>query len=410
MAMPGLPTEAQALCLGVGDVFRPRDIVRVGTIVRVHEALGPAVDWREAGDGTALAGAPSVARTVPGQLSPAPTATAAPSRVVTVKAPTERRTISRARDPGTCHLPRDATSGKLVRHSKKSAVDPQSARLRCWWPPVPNLRPLAGRIRRDRGPVGLSRGLDTMGHRVLRVTRIAVIGGLFALLSTGITPSVAKAQTSIYIVQGLPSRTVSVTIDGDEVVGGLAGGKVAGPFAVKSGTRSVTFTDGGQTLVTSKVRLPAGSNSEIVVHLPASPTGDPVVTRFDNNLQSVQHGKAAEAVAHVAAAGPMDIRVDGKVVFANVAVGEYLYKVVPAMTNSVDFVRTGKSKTLLGPVDVMVEPSMLTWVFAIGRPGKDLALVKHVIALSNKKGSHHPSRVDTGTGGQAAELAARSGR
>jgi hypothetical protein len=257
-----------------------------------------------------------------------------------------------------------------------------------------------------------------MGHRALRVTRIAVIGGLFALILTGVTPSVATAQTCIYIVQGLPSRTVSVSVDGDEVVGGLAGGKVAGPFPVKSGTRSVTFTDGGQTLVTTKVRLPAGSNSEIVIHLPASPTGDPVVTRFDNNLQSVQHGKAAEAVAHVAAAGPMDIRVDGKVVFANVAVGEYLYKVVPAMTNSVDFVPTGKSKTLLGPLDVMLEPAKLTWVFAIGQPGKDLALVQHVIALSDKKGSdkkgsdkkgsNNPSRVATGTGGQAAELAARS--
>ena len=254
-----------------------------------------------------------------------------------------------------------------------------------------------------------------MGHRALRITRIAVIGGLFALISTGITPSVAKAQTSIYVVQGLPSRTVSVTVDGNEVVGGLAGGKVAGPFVVKSGTRSVTFTDGGQTLVTSKVRLPAGSNSEIVVHLPASPTGDPVVTRFDNDLQSVQRGKGAEAVAHVAAAGPMDVRVDGKVVFANVATGEYLYKVVPAMTYSVDFVRTGKSKVLLGPLDVMVEPAMLTWVFAIGQPGKDLALIRHVIALSEKnlsekKGSKHPSRVETGTGGQAAELAARNGR
>jgi Domain of unknown function (DUF4397) len=249
-----------------------------------------------------------------------------------------------------------------------------------------------------------------MGHRALRVTRIVVIGGLFALMSTGVTPSVATAQTTIYIVQGLPSRTVTVSVDGDEVVAGLAGGKVAGPFPVKSGTRSVTFTDGGQTLVASKVRLPAGSNSEIVVHLPASPTGDPVVTRFDNNLQSVQHGKAALAVAHAAAAGPMDIRIDGKVVFGNVAVGEYLYKVMPAMTNSVDFVPTGKSKTLLGPTDVMLEPAMLTWVFAIGRPGKDLELVRHVIALTDKKGSKNPSRVDTGTGGQAAELAARSGR
>jgi hypothetical protein len=116
------------------------------------------------------------------------------------------------------------------------------------------------------------------------------------------------------------------------------------------------------------------------------------------------------AVAHVAAAGPMDIRVDGKVVFANVAVGEYLYKVVPAMTNSVDFVATGKSEILLGPLDVMLEPAKLTWVFAIGQPGKDLALVRHVIALSDKKGSNNPARVDTGTGGQAAELAARSGQ
>ena len=186
-----------------------------------------------------------------------------------------------------------------------------------------------------------------MGHRAMRVTRIAVIGGLFALLSTGVTPSVAKAQTWIYIVQGLPSRT-TVTVDGDEVVGGLAGGKVAGPFVVKSGTRSMTFREGGQTLVTSKVRLPAGSNSEIVVHLPASPTGDPVVTRFDNNLQSIQRGKGAETVAHVAAAGPMDIRVDKKVVFANVAVGEYLYKVVPAMTYSVDFVRPVSRRFCLG--------------------------------------------------------------
>jgi hypothetical protein len=243
-----------------------------------------------------------------------------------------------------------------------------------------------------------------MGHRALRVTRIAVIGGLFALMSTGITPSVATAQTCIYIVQGLPSRTVSVTVDGDEVVGGLAGGKVAGPFAVKSGTRSVTFTDGGQTLVTSKVRLPAGSNSEIVVHLPASPTGDPMITRFDNNLKPVQKGKAAEAFGHVAAAGPIDVRVDKKVVMANIANGEYLYEVIPAGTYKVDVVPTEMTKPLLGPLDLRLKPAKLTWVFAIGEPGKDLAIVRHVIPLSATKGSKRPTDISTGTGGQAAEL------
>lgn len=222
-------------------------------------------------------------------------------------------------------------------------------------------------------------------------------------MSAGLTPSVAATQTCIYIVQGLPGRMVSVAVDGDTVVGELAGGKVAGPFPVKNGTRTVTVTDGGQTLVTNKVKLPAGSNSEIVVHLPAAPIGDPVITRFDNNLRAVQHGKAAQAVAHVAAAGPIDIRVDKKVVFANVATGEYLYKVVPAMMYSVDFVPTGKSKPLLGPVDLMIERGKLTWVFAIGEPGKDLAVIRQVIDLTTAKGSKRPRDVRTGTGGQAAE-------
>ena len=56
-------------------------------------------------------------------------------------------------------------------------------------------------------------------------------------------------------------------------------------------------------------------------------------------MKPVQKGKAAYAFGHVAAAGPIDIRVDEKVVFANVANGEYLYKVVPAKTYSIDMFR-----------------------------------------------------------------------
>jgi Domain of unknown function (DUF4397) len=244
-----------------------------------------------------------------------------------------------------------------------------------------------------------------MGRPTLRRMWIAVVGiGMFALLSAWLTPSSAADETSIYIVQGLPSRTISVAVDGDSVVGGLSVGTVAGPFPVKHGTRTVTLSEGGQTLVTSKVKLPAGSNSEIVVHLPASPTGDPMITRFENNLKPVQEGKAAQAFGHVAAAGPIDIRVDKKVVFANIANGEYLYKVVPAGTYQVDIVPTETSKPLLGPLNQRVKPGKLTWVFVIGEPGKNLAMVRHVISLSGTKGSKRPTDISTGTGGQAAEL------
>jgi hypothetical protein len=56
-----------------------------------------------------------------------------------------------------------------------------------------------------------------------------------------------------------------------------------------------------------------------------------------------------------------------------------------------------------------VKRAKLTWVFVIGEPGKDLAIVRHVISLSATKGSKRPADISTGTGGQAAELMKGSG-
>ena len=244
-----------------------------------------------------------------------------------------------------------------------------------------------------------------MGRLALRRTWTALLGGaVLALVSAGLTPSVAASPTTIYVIQGLPGHTVSVSVDGKTVVKSLAGGKVAGPFKVKRGSRTVTVSEGDETLVASKINLPLGSSSEIVVHMPASPTGDPMITRFENNLEAVQSGRAAHSVAHIASAGPIDIRINGNVVSANVANGEYTYKVVPAGTRSVDIVQAGMSEPLLGPFDNTLAAGMMTWLFVIGEPGKDLATLRHVIPLDAATGSKRPADVRTGTGGQAAEL------
>ena len=71
------------------------------------------MDWLDAKDGTALAGWRAEGAAELGQVSPAPTTTAPPSKAVTVSAPTERRTASRARAPAMCHLPRDTTAKKI---------------------------------------------------------------------------------------------------------------------------------------------------------------------------------------------------------------------------------------------------------------------------------------------------------
>ncbi|HZA72686.1 MAG TPA: hypothetical protein VE476_07205 [Propionibacteriaceae bacterium] len=65
---------------------------------------------------------------------------------------------------------------------------------------------------------------------------------------------------------------------------------------------------------------------------------------------------------------------------------------------------------MIGPFDNKVEAGKMTWVFAIGVAGQDLAIVRHVIPLRESKGSKRPKNVATGSGGQAAELAAHGTR
>jgi hypothetical protein len=254
--------------------------------------------------------------------------------------------------------------------------------------------------------VSLNSGVHDM--RRLWSRRLVLLGGaVLVLITAGLNPSVAAAPTSIYLVQGLPDQTVSVSVD-DTVVDSLDGGEVAGPLPVTSGSHTVTVSADGETLVSSKVHLAPDSSSDIVIHLPASPTGDPMITRFANNLDALQNGRAAQSVAHVAAAGPIDIRVNENVVSANLANGEYTYKVVPAGTSSVDIVQAGRSEPLLGPFDNTLKSGTMNWVFVVGVPGQNLATIRHDISVGDSTGSRRPADVGTGTGGQAAELSARS--
>jgi hypothetical protein len=95
MVMPGWSTVPLPRGVGMIDVFGSGDIVRVAGVGRLT-----------AGDRTVVAGVAATGGAAEsGQVTPAPTATAALHRVITVKAPIERRAMSPARDPVTCHLP-----------------------------------------------------------------------------------------------------------------------------------------------------------------------------------------------------------------------------------------------------------------------------------------------------------------
>ncbi|HWD80390.1 MAG TPA: DUF4397 domain-containing protein [Kribbella sp.] len=218
-------------------------------------------------------------------------------------------------------------------------------------------------------------------------------------------PAEAAAGANLYFVQGLPGKALDISVDGHQVASGVAGGKLVGPFAVAAGKRMVTAKQGSKVVIQREVTAAAGASLDVVIHQPVSPNGAPLLTTYPNKLTAVPKDKAGLRVAHDAAVGPADIRVNGKVLFRNVANGESLDVVVPAATYKVEIVPTGAtSPVVLGPLDLPVKAGYLTRVFAIGAPSQRTMTVALGTIKVPASGSDKPGLVNTGTGGQAAGL------
>lgn len=243
--------------------------------------------------------------------------------------------------------------------------------------------------------------VGNMRHARLWASLLAVLcAGALALVST---PAGAANGGELFVVQGLPGRTVDVALDGDTVATGLAGATLSPRIPVDAGRHTLTFTSGGSQLVARTINVKAGSSTDVALHLPVNPAGPPVVTLFDNARDPVPASKASVTVAHLAAVPPADVRVGGKVLFANIANGEALNLVVPVGTYRVDIVPAGASSpVVLGPLDLTVKGGSLNRVFAVGDPtSKTMRVVVQVLGMAST-GSGAPDLVDTGTGGQAA--------
>jgi len=244
--------------------------------------------------------------------------------------------------------------------------------------------------------------------RTLRRSSVLALLTAATLGLAGLTvapKSYAADDAEVYVIQGLPGRSVDVAFNGKTVAKGIGTAKVAGPFKIKSGTTKVTYSDGGEVLLEREWKVPAGASQDVVVHLPAKGGEDPAITVFRNDLSAVPQGKASLTVAHTARVGEADIRVDGKVLFADIANGESLNLVVPVKTYKVAIVPAGKSEpVVLGPVSLTVKGGALNRVYALGDPSKKtMNVAVHVIDVKNA-GSGKPTWVKTGTGGQAATL------
>lgn len=239
------------------------------------------------------------------------------------------------------------------------------------------------------------------------------VAGLSLLLAAVAAPSASahaeespKPSVSVYVLQGVPQSTVSVVVDGDTVKRQLTPKGVVGPLSMTPGDHTFTFRS-ANWMVSSSVSVSARS-SDVVLHWAADASAKPVVTVFTNDMQKVGLEKGRLTVAHTAVVPPADVRVDGKVLFANIANGEFVSADVPSGGYAVEVTPTGQARSrLLGPLSLRVRAGQLTRVFAIGEPrNQSMDVIVQRLPLKSS-GSHAPDLVDAGSAGLVATTPAR---
>jgi hypothetical protein len=240
-----------------------------------------------------------------------------------------------------------------------------------------------------------------------------LVAAAVAMFSVGSisAPALAGAATArppghLVIVQAVPADALDVTIDGRMVQQDSRVGAILGPVTVSPGRHQVGFTDGSGSLrLTSTVEVAPGSSSDIVIHLPADVGGAPVVNAYRTPRAPIAPGKARVLIAHTATVAPADVRVDGKVVFHDIANGEYATADLAAGPHTVALLPAGlTTKPILGPLHVELQAGTVTMVYAVGNPRDgSMNVIAHTVRLASN-GAVVPETIDTGSAGLAAAL------
>ncbi len=251
----------------------------------------------------------------------------------------------------------------------------------------------------DRSPWGPHRGTSTVIRRPATIFTVilGIVLSAFLLAAGTGTSQAGKASGKVFVVQAVPDKTVTISVDGRELKGAVEVGDVVGPLSLREGEHDLVLTS-DEWSVTTTVQVRAGKVHDLVLHSPASRQGDPVVSTYTVPTKPIGPRKARVVLAHTATAPPADVRVDQQTVFTNIANGEYAEADVSAGSHKVALLPSGSTRgAFLGPLDVTLQNKTVTMVYAVGSPkDNSMRVVSHSAALASN-GALRPSVIDTGS-------------
>jgi hypothetical protein len=243
----------------------------------------------------------------------------------------------------------------------------------------------------------------SMSFRVMLMTCVvALLVGAHAPETVGSS----AAPGRLVIIQAVPKAALDITVDGQSVSQDAPVGDVLGPVSVSPGRHRIGFVDAsGQVRLESTVDVASGASQDIVVHLPASVGGKPVVNAYRTPRSPLAPGKARVLLAHTATVAPADVRVDGKVVFRNIANGEFATADLPAGEHTVALLPAGlRTHPILGPLHLDLAAGTVTLAYAYGNPrDHSMNVIAHTARVASN-GAVIPSTIDTGRAGFASRL------
>jgi hypothetical protein len=218
------------------------------------------------------------------------------------------------------------------------------------------------------------------------------------------TPAHSAVPTGqAYLVHAILGTPVDVDLDGRTMARAAQPKTVLGPLTLSVGRHVVLLRAGARTVTSASFVIAAGRSIDVVATRAADAAQAARIVVFRNDLSPVGRGKTRLVVAHTAVAPPADVRVDGSVLFRDVASGESLGLLVPAKTYRVDAVPVAGGGAILDPVRLSLRPGTLTRVFAVGDPSAGTADAVVQVLKVGVIGAGVPRSVPTGDGGQAAD-------